>query len=56
MDTFAILAFTFGLAGLGFAIKNHERINILEKKLKDFDVIPKEFSSEPSPRKPKPSE
>ncbi len=56
MDTFAIIAFTFGLAGLGMAVKNHERINVLEKKLKDFDVIPREFSSEPTPGKPKPPE
>ncbi|MBB6183515.1 hypothetical protein [Oleiagrimonas soli] len=54
MDTFGIIAFTFGLSALAFSIKNHERINILEKKLKDFDVIPREFSSEPRPGKPKP--
>ena len=46
METFGIMAFTFALPALGFAIKNHERINNLEKKLKAFDVIPREFNSE----------
>jgi len=54
MDTFAIIAFTFGISALGFAVKNHERINALEKKLKEFDVIPREFSSEPRPGKQEP--
>lgn len=53
MDTFGIMAFTFSLPALAFGIMNHERINKLEKKLKDFDVIPREFSSEPTPGKPK---
>lgn len=53
MDTFGIIAFTFGLSALAFSIKNHERINTLEKKLKDFDVIPRDFSSEPTPGKAK---
>ena len=54
MDTFSIIAFTFGLSALAFGIKNHERINTLEKKLKDFDVIPKDFSSESRPGKSEP--
>lgn len=53
MDTFSIIAFTFALPALAFSLKNHERINTLEKKLKDFDVIPKEFSSEATPGKRK---
>ena len=51
MDTFGIIAFTFGISALAFSIRNHERINTLEKKLKDFDVIPRDFSSEPKPGK-----
>ncbi len=54
METFSIMAFTFALPALAFAIMNHERINKLEKKLKEFDVIPREFSSESTPGKPKP--
>ena len=46
MDVFGIMAFTFALPALGFAIRNNERLNNLEKKLKEFDVIPKEFDSE----------
>lgn len=46
MDVFGIMAFTFALPALGFAIMNHERINRLENKLKDFDVIPREFDSD----------
>jgi hypothetical protein len=48
MDVFGIMAFTFALPALAFAIMNHERINRLENKLKDFDVIPREFDSEKS--------
>ena len=46
MDVFGIIAFTFALLALAFGIMNRERINNLEKKLKEFDVIPKEFDSE----------
>ena len=46
METFGIMAFIFALPALAFAIMNRERINNLEKKLKAFDVIPKEFNSE----------
>ncbi|GAB3037153.1 MULTISPECIES: hypothetical protein [Oleiagrimonas] len=56
MDTFSIIAFTFALSALAFSVKNHERINKLENKLKDFDVIPREFSSEPTPGKQKPED
>jgi hypothetical protein len=55
MDAMGILAFTFALPALAFGIRNHERINKLEKKLKDFDVIPKEFDSE-RPGKERPSQ
>ena len=46
MDVFGIMAFMFALPALAFGIMNRERINNLEKKLKEFDVIPKEFDSE----------
>ena len=54
MDTFSIIAFTFSLPALAFSLKNHERINTLEMKLKEFDVIPREFNSEAAPGKQKP--
>lgn len=56
MDVLGIMAFTFALPALAFAIKNHERINNLEKKLKDFDVIPKEFDSEQPEKGPSSSD
>ena len=39
-------------AALGFAIRNNERLNKLEKKLKEFDVIPREFDSEELEKEP----
>ena len=47
MENFGVMPFTtsaLGIAILGF-IYVHGRLNKLEKKLKDFDVIPKEFES-----------
>lgn len=55
MENFGVLAFTFALPALAFAIMNHQRLNNLENKLKDFDVIPKEFDSE-NPEKNRPSQ
>ena len=46
MDVFAIISFTFALVALGIVVMNQTRINNLEKKLKEFDVIPQEFKSE----------
>ena len=46
MDVFGIMGFTFALPALGMAIMNQTRINNLEKKLKEFDVIPQEFKSD----------
>ncbi len=46
MDVFGVMAFTFALPALALGIINREHINNLEKKLKEFDVIPKEFDSE----------
>jgi len=34
------------LSALAMAIMNQTRINNLEKKLKEFDVIPQEFKSD----------
>ncbi len=49
MDSFGVLAFTMATSALGIAILGfiyaHGRLNKLEKKLKDFDVIPKKFES-----------
>jgi hypothetical protein len=55
LDTFSIIAFTFSMSALAFSLKNHERVNTLEKKLKDVDVIANNFSSEVTPGKQKPS-
>ena len=49
MDVFGIMGFTFALSALAMAIMNQMRINNLEKKLKEFDVIPQEFKSEETP-------
>ena len=46
MDVFAIISFTFALVALGIVVMNQTRINNLEKKLKEFDVIPQEFKSD----------
>lgn len=53
MNTFSIIALSFSLSALVFSMRNHERIHKLEKKLKEFDVIPGKFSSETTPGKPK---
>lgn len=51
MDSFAIIAFTISFSALSIAIMGiiytHNRMNNLEKKLKEFDVIPNEFDSTP---------
>ncbi len=54
MDTFSIIAFTFSMSALAFSLKNHERVNTLEKNLKDVDIIAKGFSSEVRPGKQQP--
>ena len=43
---------TFGIVGFVMAISCLARINNLEKKLKQFDVIPRDFSSEKEPKEP----
>lgn len=51
MENLSVVAFTMAMSALGIAIVGliyvHGRLNNLEKKLKDFDVIPKEFDSIP---------
>ena len=49
MDVFGMISFTFALPALSIGIMNQMRINNLEKKLKEFDVIPQEFKSEETP-------
>ena len=41
---------TFGLVGFVMAMVCMFRINNLEKKLKQFDVIPRTFNSEKEPK------
>ena len=38
-----VMAFCVGAAGLAFALIALGRISNIEKKLKDFDVIPRDF-------------
>lgn len=52
MEAFGIMSFTLALPALGIGIMNQIRINNLEKKLKEFDVIPQEFKSETPPGRP----
>ena len=51
MDSLGILAFTMATSAFGIAIVGliyvHGRLNNLERKLKEFDVIPREFDSIP---------
>jgi hypothetical protein len=41
-----VFGFVFGMVGLSLASVALYRIDNLEKKLKQFDVIPREFDSE----------
>ena len=50
MDSFGFLAFPFGILGFIFSMTALARINNLEKKLKQFDVIPRTFNSEKEPK------
>ena len=49
MENLGIVAFMTSMSALGIAIMGliyaHGRLNNLEKKLKEFDVIPMEFDS-----------
>ena len=51
MENLGVVAFVMALSALGIAVMGfvyfHGRLNNLERKLKDFDVIPKEFDSVP---------
>ena len=50
MDSFGYLAFPFGMLGFIFSMNALSRISNLEKKLKQFDVIPRSFDSEKEPK------
>ena len=50
MDSFGYLAFPFGMLGFIFSLNALSRISNLEKKLKQFDVIPRNFDSEKEPK------
>lgn len=39
------IGFVFGLAGLAFALIANKRLNKLEDKLKELNVLDKDFSS-----------
>ena len=45
MEALATVALTFAIMALGMAAHVYIRLGNIEKKLKDFDVIPREFSS-----------
>ena len=51
MEGIGVLAFTMSISAMGIAVMAliyfHVRLNNLEKKLKEFDVIPKDFDSKP---------
>ena len=41
----AVIGFVFGMAGLAFAVIANNRLDKLEAKLKDLDILDKDFSS-----------
>ena len=46
MAGIAATALSFSIAALGLAAFLYMRVDKIERKLKDFDVIPEDFSSE----------
>ncbi len=44
MEAFAIIGFIFGLSGLALATMGHKRIEELENKLKEKEVLEKDYS------------
>jgi hypothetical protein len=54
MDSFGYLSYTFGILGFIFSLNALSRIGNLEKKLKQFDVIPRDFSSEKEEKEAEP--
>ena len=48
------MGFVFGLIGFVMASNAVRRISNLEKKLKQFDVIPRDFNSEKEPKEADP--
>ena len=51
MENFGVMAFTMATPALSIAVMGliyvHGRLNNLERKLKEFDLIPREFDSIP---------
>ncbi len=51
MENFGVMAFTMATPALSIAVMGliyvHGRLNNLERKLKEFDVLPEEFDSIP---------
>jgi hypothetical protein len=50
----SVLGFIFGLFALALAGTAMHRIRNLEKKLKQFDVIPRDFDSRNEPKEAEP--
>ena len=46
MNSLNVIALTFAMTGLGFAVLAYLRLNNLEQKLKEFKVLPEDFSSQ----------
>ncbi|GAC12893.1 hypothetical protein [Aliiglaciecola lipolytica] len=46
MDSFGMTGFTFGLMGFVFGVVALRRVDKLEKKLKELEVIDKDFKSQ----------
>ncbi len=54
MEVFGIIGFSFsiiGMSGFVFSIIAIARITNLEKKLKEFDVLPEDYNSIDAPKK-----
>ena len=49
MENMGIIAFAMAIIAFSLAASFHARLSKLEKKLKDFDVIPEEFDSSEDP-------
>ncbi len=46
MEAFGIIGMSFGLMGFIFGLKATKRLDSLEKKLKELNVLDEEFKSE----------
>jgi hypothetical protein len=54
MDAFGIMGMGLGALGFIFALTAMQQIKNLERKLKQFDVIPEGFDSAQKPEKDQP--